>query len=394
MKKTTITIVGVLAIVIILGSVYGSYTLLSSSPTPTPTPTSNPTATPTQTVSPTQTATPTATTTPTETPQTTSTPAPTATPTPTPVVPQNITYTDAKGNSITITAPLNNVSSLNSGVTELICALGGQNKLVGRSAGCLYPPSVTTVKVIGDSSNAPNLEMILQQAPQLLIADTMIASKPEILAQIQAAGIPVIIEQPGNFTRLPGLINFLGKALNNQTKATEIVDYLTYYVNLVHTRVATVPQANRTLVYFEMSSAWRSTPANSVREEYLIEAGGINLNAGSSGTTVTPEFVASGNPSVIIRMISSDTHAESDFKTVRDEIMSRSQISTTNAIKNGRVYVYDSTIFTGLRYPIGLLYWAKWLNPTLFSDIDPAAIHQELNQKFYGIALNGVYAYP
>ncbi|XHH10531.1 MAG: ABC transporter substrate-binding protein [Candidatus Bathyarchaeia archaeon] len=390
MKKNTIAILGIIAIVIIIGSVYGSYNLLAPSETP------NPTATPTATANPTATATPTTTANPTATPAETAEPTatPTATPEPTPTPPQNITYTDAKGNTITITTPLNNVSSLNSGVTELIVALGGQSKLVGRSAGCLYPPSVTSVPVIGDSSNSPNLELILQQAPQLLIADTMITSKAEILSQIQAAGIPVIIEQPGNFTRLPGLINFLGTALNNQTRATEIVDYITSYVNLVHTRVATIPQDQRPTVYFEMSMPWRSTPANSVREEYLIEAGGINLNAGSSGTTVTPEFVASGNPDLIIRMISSDTHAESDFKTVRDEIMGRSQITTTDAIKNGRVYIYDSTIFTGLRYPIGLLYWAKWINPTLFADIDPAAIHQELNQKFYGIALDGVYAYP
>jgi iron complex transport system substrate-binding protein len=391
MKKTTMSIIGIIAIVIILGSVYGSYTLLSpTTPEPTATPTSTPTATPT----PTETVSPTSTPNATETPAPTATPTPTATPVPTPTPPQNITYTDAKGNSITITTPLNNVSSLNSGVTELICALGGQSKLVGRSAGCLYPPSVTTVQVIGDSSNTPNLELILQQAPQLLIADTMIASKPEILSQIQAAGIPVIIEQPGNFTRLSGLVNFLGTAFNNQTKATEIVDYITSYVNLVHTRVATLSQDQKPTVYYEMSMAWRSTPANSVREEYLIEAGGINLNAGSSGTTVTPEFVASGNPDLIIRMISSDTHAESDFKTVRDEIMGRSQITTTDAIKNNRVYIYDSSIFTGLRYPIGLLYWAKWMHPTLFSDIDPAAVHQELNQKFYGLALDGVYAYP
>ncbi len=389
MKKTTMTIVGVIAIVIILGSVYGSYTLMSA-PSATPEPTTTPTATPTATTTPTETTSPTAT--PTETTQPTATPTATAEPTPTP--PQNVSYTDAKGNTITLTAPLTSIASLNSGVTELICALGAQDKLVGRSAGCLYPPSVTSVQIIGDSSNSPNLELILQQSPQLLIADTMISSKAEVLQQIRDAGIPVIIEQPGNFTRLPGLVTYLGTMLNNQTQATEIVDYITYYVDLVHTRVATLSEDDKPLVYYEMSMPWRSTPANSVREEYMIEAGGKNLNAGSSGTTVTPEFVASGNPDIIIRMISSDSHSESDFQTVYDEITSRSQISTTDAIKNDRVYIYDSSIFTGLRYPIGLLYWAQWFNPELFSDIDVAAVHQELNQKFYGLPLDGVYVYP
>jgi iron complex transport system substrate-binding protein len=399
MKKTTMAIIGVAAIIIIVVSLYGSAILtsvpsatLTPNPTVTSTPTTNPTSTanPTSepTVNPTSTANPTATANPTVTASPTAVPSPTATP------PQNITYVDATGANVTVTAPLTRIASLNSGITELICALGAQDRLVGRSAGDLYPPSVQSVQVIGDSSNSPNYELILQQQPQLLLADTMISSKADVLQKIKAAGIPVIIEQPGNFSRLPDFVTYLGKLVNNVSQATEINNFTTYYVNLVHTRVATLSDSQKPVVYFEMSMAWRSTPANSVREQYLIEAGGKNLNAGSSGTTVTPEFVASGNPDIIIRMISSTNYAESEFSTVRNEIMSRSQISITNAIKNGKVYIYDSAMFTGLRYPIGLLYWAKWFNPTLFSDIDPLAIHQQLNQKFYGLPLNGVYAYP
>jgi len=400
MNKTTLAAAGLLVIAIIIVSYYGSTYLMSvpsvnSTPTPTSsstetsTPTTNPTSTTNLTSEPTvnpASANPPSTANPTASP--TAVPSPTATP------PHNITYVDATGQSITVTAPLTRIASLNSGITELICALGAQDILVGRSAGCIYPPSVQSVQIIGDSSNSPNYELILQQQPQLLIADTMISSKIEVLQKIKAAGIPVIVEQPGNFSRLPTFVAYLGDVADNSSQATEIVNFITYYVNLVHTRVATLSESQKPLVYYEMSMAWRSTPANSVREQYMIEAGGRNLNGGSSGTTVTPEFVASGNPDIIIRMISSVNFTESEFSTIRNEIMSRSQISTTNAIKNSKVYVYDSTIFTGLRYPIGLLYWAKWFNPTLFADIDPLTVHQQLNQKFYGLPLNGVYAYP
>ncbi len=399
MKKTTLAAAGILAIVIIIVSYYGSTYLMSApSVNPTPTPTSTPTET-TPTTNPTSTSNTTSepTTNPTSTdPTSTANPtaSSTAVPSPTVTPPHNITYVDATGQSITVTAPLTRIASLNSGITELICALGAQDILVGRSAGCVYPPSVQSVQIIGDSSNSPNYELILQQQPQLLIADTMISSKTEVLQKIKAAGIPVIVEQPGNFSRLPTFVEYLGDVADNSSQATEIVTFMTYYVNIVHTRVATLSESQKPLVYFEMSMAWRSTPANSVREQYMIEAGGRNLNAGSSGTTVTPEFVASGNPDIIIRMMSSVNFTESEFSTIYNEIISRSQISTTNAIKNSKVYVYDSTIFTGLRYPIGLLYWAKWFNPTLFADIDPLTVHQQLNQKFYGLPLNGVYAYP
>jgi iron complex transport system substrate-binding protein len=40
-----------------------------------------------------------------------------------------------------------------------------------------------------------------------------------------------------------------------------------------------------------------------------------------------------------------------------------------------------------------LLYLAKWFHPSLFEDIDPAAIHEQMIQKFFGVELDGVFAY-
>ncbi len=417
MNKTLKMIAGLIIAVVIVASAFGASTLLNLEPSvqpsaqPTQIPTMQSTATPTNTASsepsaqitstplPTSSGVPTTpsntaepTNSPTSTAATTSTP--TSTPNPTIQPPKQITYVDAEGQSVTVTTPVTRIASLNSGITELICAIGAQDKLVGRSAGCLYPPSVKEVTIVGDSARTPNLELLLEQEPEILFADTMISSQGELLQKIKDAGILVIIEQPGNFSRLPNLVTYLGNILNEQEKAAEIVNYITYYVDLVHTQIATLSEDQKPIVYFEMSFPWRSTPANSVREQYLIETGGINLNAGSSGSTVTPEFVASANPAIIVRMISSDSHVVSDFESIWNEIMGRSQLKTTDAIKNSKVYIYDSSIFTGLRYPIGVLTWAKWFHPDLFSDIDINFIHQELNQKFYGLPLEGVYIYP
>jgi len=310
--------------------------------------------------------------------------------------PEEITYVDAKGNTIVVSNNVTRIASLNMGITELICALDGEEMLVGRSAGCLYPPSVESVPIVGDSSYYPNVELIVEQNPEILFADTMLASskKAELLQMIKDAGIKVIIEQPGNFTRLPGFIECIGTILNNEEGATETIEYITSYVDIVHERVESLAEEDKPLVYFEMTKAWRSATNTSVRHQYLVEAGGININADGEGSTVTPEFVATANPSIIIRMVSSDNNTLNDFEIPYNEIMATPQLSTVDAITNSEVYIYDSNIFTGLRYPVGLLYWAKWFNPELFADIDPAATHEELNQHFYGLSLDGVYAYP
>jgi iron complex transport system substrate-binding protein len=93
-------------------------------------------------------------------------------------------------------------------------------------------------------------------------------------------------------------------------------------------------------------------------------------------------------------MISSPNHNVTDFKTMQDEILNRAGVGEVTAVKEGRVYVCDYAIRGGIRCVVGWLQWAKWIQPNLFEDIDPAAVHAQLIQKFFSVDLEGVYSYP
>jgi len=41
-----------------------------------------------------------------------------------------------------------------------------------------------------------------------------------------------------------------------------------------------------------------------------------------------------------------------------------------------------------------LCYYAKWLYPRLFADLDPAAVHREIMEKFYKLEYKGIWVYP
>ncbi len=41
-----------------------------------------------------------------------------------------------------------------------------------------------------------------------------------------------------------------------------------------------------------------------------------------------------------------------------------------------------------------LLYMGKWFHPDLFEDVDPAAVEKEMLEKFYGMEMEGTWAYP
>ena len=67
-------------------------------------------------------------------------------------------------------------------------------------------------------------------------------------------------------------------------------------------------------------------------------------------------------------------------------------LNMTTAVKDGRVHVMGWRLFKGLRFSIGLLYWAKWCHPELFQDIDPEEYNREYVKKFLGIDLENVWA--
>jgi iron complex transport system substrate-binding protein len=151
------------------------------------------------------------------------------------------------------------------------------------------------------------------------------------------------------------------------------------------------PSEKKPLVYYEFINNWMTAVTPSI-----TQAGGVNIAANEStyAPTLSPEYVVEKNPDVIIRMISSPNHNVTDFKTMRDEILNRPGLGEVTAIKGGKVYICDYAIRGGIRCVVGWLQWAKWIQPNLFEDIDPAAVHAQLIQKFFSVDLEGVYAYP
>jgi iron complex transport system substrate-binding protein len=276
--------------------------------------------------------------------------------------------------------------------------LGGEDKLVGRSSTATFPDSVAGVPIVGDSSASPNVELLLEQEPDLVLADTMLSSKTEILAQIENTGIPVVIEKTTNTSRLDILVNNIGLFLGAETKAAELVDWMNYYINLVNTRVANLSESQKPSVYFEWSvDTWKGINPNSGLGGLVSAAGGVNIvvsNSTATSTILSPEYVLEQDPDFIIRVSSQTNNSIADLQNVRNELLTRTALSDVAAVKEGHVYVYNYKITQGIQFPIGQLYFAKWLHPDLFADIDPTAVHEEMMQKFFGMKLGDACAYP
>ncbi|HOT06362.1 MAG: Cobalamin-binding protein precursor [Methanosaeta sp. PtaB.Bin039] len=310
-----------------------------------------------------------------------------------------VTVVDFAGKSISADAPVRSIVSLAAGASEIICALDGGESLLGRSANSDYPPYMDTVATVGKSSFTPDIELILELGPDMVVADTMISDSDK--KTLEDAGIPVMEEKFIDPLRTIVIMENLGRVMGKEERARELVGFIKSYRDLIQDRVATLPEEDLPEVFFE----WYATPYRTVSSSgsyhnFITFAGGLNVaadlgNESNSYPDVSPEWVVDIDPDVILQSEpSTKSYTKDDLADLRERIMKRPELRSVKAKESGRVFVMSGKITSGIRAIVGELYLAKWLHPRLFEDVDPDAVHRELIEKFYGLDLEGAYALP
>ncbi|MCG8434334.1 MAG: ABC transporter substrate-binding protein, partial [Gammaproteobacteria bacterium] len=122
----------------------------------------------------------------------------------------NTKIKDGEGNIIDVSKS-NRIVSVGGAVTEIIYALGEEERLVGVDSTSLYPPVAQQLPSVGYIRTLP-AEGILSLEPGMLIADGG-AGPPEVIKQLESAGLPIL--QLADDPTLAGALNkivVVGKA--------------------------------------------------------------------------------------------------------------------------------------------------------------------------------------
>jgi len=307
---------------------------------------------------------------------------------------------DFNNNSVSVDAPAHRIVSLASGATEIVCALDGGQSLVGRGSVSTFPSYVMNITEVGRNSNSPDLELIIELSPDLVIADTMLSADDQ--KSLEDAGIPVMIERFMSPDRIMTAIKNMGMVMGKKERASEINDFIEKNQKLLQERTADLKPVDMPAVFYESSPTkpYNTFSSSSSFDDIVVSAGGINIagdlgNESISSPEVTPEWILQVDPDVILqREPSDDDYTQDDLKALRETIISREELKDVQAVKDGRVYVISGKVATGVRSIVGELYLAKWFHPNLFSDIEPEAVHEALIKEFYNLDLEGEYAYP
>ncbi len=319
-----------------------------------------------------------------------------------------ISIVDSANRSVEVLSPVETVVVLWSNPAKEMRALGAVDRIMGMDQstkdevdkGTL--PELSGVTVVG-TQEEPNYEKIAELKPDVVIA--LSAGYPpepdEIQAKLEPFGIPVV---GLDFYRTEvwfDEVEKLGRMLGSEAEAQEYMDFFRGYYDQINETLATIPDAERKNVYFEGAKKYQTCGGagyGSGISNMVRAAGGKDLypDREELAFEVNPEDVAQRNPDVIFKgtPLGFSAQNETEFKALRDEIMSRPELASTEAVKNGQVYVISFDVAGGAGKKFGPVFLAKALYPEKFQELDPMAFYKEYLEKFQGLEYQGVYFYP
>ena len=312
---------------------------------------------------------------------------------------KELTVVDSNDRIVTVKKPIERVVASLSYTCEAIRTLRAQDKVVGIDSYTKekykdYFPELSKLPGVG---HPLDYEAILNLNPDLVVGGI---KYPEKLPDIPAVCLSLwrsedIVEE----------LLKLGYILDKKDEAKHyIVEFHGKYLDPIKARTEGLSEEERPKVYVEGSRRpYRAFGGKSGAQRFIEMCGGRNIFADIERPgQVDPEEVMMRNPDIIIRYIEvTDAGYEYDepskIKALWEDTVNRPELANVNAVKNNKVYIIDNGLNYGQDYPIALAYWAKWIHPDLFEDIDPLTIHQEFLTEFQGLDYDlnkhGVFVY-
>jgi len=138
---------------------------------------------------------------------------------------KTVTIVDEREKHIKIHCPAERIVTLCPTAQEIICAFDDGDKIAGHCSLYNFPSYIKGKPVVASSPSRPNVELLLEQKPDLVIFDEHILKKSELVKKIEDADVPVIVQRP-HPENMPTIIRNIGLVLDKKEKAEEIINYI------------------------------------------------------------------------------------------------------------------------------------------------------------------------
>jgi cobalamin transport system substrate-binding protein len=266
---------------------------------------------------------------------------------------------DMQGRDVVLPGLPQRIVSLVPSVTEVIYALGGEDRLVGRTDFCDYPPAARTKPSVGGMIS-PSLETLVALRPDLVIV-TNAGNREETFRQIVRLGVPVYEVAADRIADVKDVVRRLGALTDREAAVGPLLER-------IDRRVAAVREAvrpyRRPRVLYVLWPEPLIVPGRSALVTELIDiAGGDSITASDADAypRYSLEAAVAKSPEVIVLA----NHGTGGGPVALDRW---TRLTSLPAIRNGRVHSVEGNLMHryGPRMLDGLDQLARAIHPEAF----------------------------
>ncbi len=253
------------------------------------------------------------------------------------------------------------IVSLSPNNTEILFALGLENKIVGVTNYCDYPQEAKNKENIGGFST-PSVEKIVALMPDLVLADDI--HKDIINEQMQSLGLTIVVISPESINGILDSIRLVGQITESTGAAEKLILDMEHRINKITDKTKNLSDSQKTKVFFVIwIDPLMTFGPNTYGNEIIQLVGGVNIAV--DATTEYPiynmEVLVERNPDVIIV---STLHG---LGVTADGVKIMLAGKNIAAVANNRIHSIDASLIdrAGPRVVEGLEAAIRYVHPEL-----------------------------
>jgi len=253
------------------------------------------------------------------------------------------------------------VVSVGGAVTEIVYALGAEDRLVAVDATSTHPPAADELPDVGYMRRLA-AEPILALDPDLLLM-VEDAGPPEVIAQLHDTGVPIVaVPDAHSIDGVLDKVRRVASALDMAEAGETLAGEIRTAHDGVAARLEGISERPRVLVMIAMGSgAPLAAGAETSAAAIIAMAGGrITPDDVTGFKPLSPEALVKAAPDVIVV----PDHSLEALGGA-EAILSRPDLATTPAARDGRLVAMDALMLLGFgpRTPDAMATLAKALHP-------------------------------
>ena len=259
------------------------------------------------------------------------------------------TMIDGAGRNVCLNAAPQRVVSMAPSITEMVCAVGAEDRLVGVTRYCAFPDSVKRKSIVGGGYD-PDYERIVSLKPDLVLLTHMADTR--FARQFERLGLRTLILHPEGLSSVMDDIRLIGDALGEPERAHKEVSRLQ---SALDDRARALKKISRDNARVPMLLLYRAdnllaAGKGSFAGDILDCAGGENLanETGIPWPQLNKEYLLAADPEIVCIVqegFSGPIRSVQKNHALLKRWQSDPVFGRLSAVKNERLYELDGRLF-------------------------------------------------